>query len=201
MRKRWLPDTIGLRDGSRACRRQTSRTVRCSKRRAECSAARRPAKSTQNRRASIGDGPTPTRGLRLGQRRREVDRAVQVKPQDGGAPILHFDLHPYPFQREMLQALTVERERHGRFHNLVVAATGTGKTLVATLTTSSFDGPCRTRACCSWRIAERSLLRVWPPTGPSSGTTSSASYSLMGRSPRMTACVRVRAVARSDLPR
>ncbi len=59
------------------------------------------------------------------------DQAVRVAPQPAGTPILHFDLHPYPFQREMLQALTVERERHGRFHNLVVAATGTGKTMVA----------------------------------------------------------------------
>ena len=59
------------------------------------------------------------------------DRAVRPTPQPAASPILHFDLHPYPFQREMLQALTVERERHGRFHNLVVAATGTGKTMVA----------------------------------------------------------------------
>lgn len=59
------------------------------------------------------------------------DRAVRVTPQTAEAPILHFDLHPYPFQREMLQALTVERERHGRYRNLVVAATGTGKTMVA----------------------------------------------------------------------
>ncbi len=59
------------------------------------------------------------------------DRAVRATPQTVETPILHFDLHPYPFQREMLQALTVERERHGRYRNLVVAATGTGKTMVA----------------------------------------------------------------------
>ena len=59
------------------------------------------------------------------------DHAVRSTSQAVGSPIVHFDLHPYPFQREMLQALTVERERHGRFHNLVVAATGTGKTMVA----------------------------------------------------------------------
>ncbi len=33
----------------------------------------------------------------------------------------------------MLEALTIERERHGRHRNLVVAATGTGKTVVAAL--------------------------------------------------------------------
>ena len=46
-------------------------------------------------------------------------------------PIFHFDLQPWPFQREMLQRLEAERERHHRYRNLVVAATGTGKTLVA----------------------------------------------------------------------
>ena len=33
----------------------------------------------------------------------------------------------------MLDALTIERERHDRHRNLVVAATGTGKTVVAAL--------------------------------------------------------------------
>ena len=47
------------------------------------------------------------------------------------SPILHIDLQPWPFQREMLQRLEAERERHHRYRNLVVAATGTGKTLVA----------------------------------------------------------------------
>jgi len=61
----------------------------------------------------------------------KFDRAINTTPQAVGTPVFHFDLHPYPFQREMLQALIVERERHGRFHNLVVAATGTGKTMVA----------------------------------------------------------------------
>ena len=49
-------------------------------------------------------------------------------------PLLPFDLRPHPFQREMLYELEVERERFGRWHNLVVAATGTGKTVV-----SAFD--------------------------------------------------------------
>ncbi|MDP2341416.1 MAG: DUF3427 domain-containing protein [Deltaproteobacteria bacterium] len=43
------------------------------------------------------------------------------------------DVHPYPHQREILEALTIERERHQRWKNLVVAATGTGKTVVAAL--------------------------------------------------------------------
>ncbi len=43
------------------------------------------------------------------------------------------DVHPYPFQRGILEQLSIERERHGRHRNLVVAATGTGKTVVAAL--------------------------------------------------------------------
>lgn len=39
----------------------------------------------------------------------------------------------YPHQERMLEALAVERETHDRHRNLVVAATGTGKTVVAAL--------------------------------------------------------------------
>lgn len=38
---------------------------------------------------------------------------------------------PYPYQQEMLETLAAEREIHDRHRNLVVAATGTGKTVVA----------------------------------------------------------------------
>ena len=41
-----------------------------------------------------------------------------------------FDLEPKTYQQEMLAQLQIERE-HGRMRNLVVAATGTGKTVVA----------------------------------------------------------------------
>ena len=45
----------------------------------------------------------------------------------------NLDVRPYPHQQRMLEALTVERDRHDRHRNLVVAATGTGKTVVAAL--------------------------------------------------------------------
>lgn len=45
----------------------------------------------------------------------------------------NLDVRPYPHQRRMLEVLMVERERHDRHRNLVVAATGTGKTVVAAL--------------------------------------------------------------------
>lgn len=46
---------------------------------------------------------------------------------------LHFfaALQPYPFQQEILDRLAAERALHQRRRNLVVAATGTGKTLIA----------------------------------------------------------------------
>jgi superfamily II DNA or RNA helicase/HKD family nuclease len=43
------------------------------------------------------------------------------------------DVRPYPFQQEILEKLDVERKRHQRWCNLVVAATGTGKTVMAAL--------------------------------------------------------------------
>ncbi len=45
-----------------------------------------------------------------------------------------FDLKPYPFQKEILEKLEVERAVHNRNRNLIVAATGTGKTMI-----SAFD--------------------------------------------------------------
>lgn len=49
-------------------------------------------------------------------------------------PAAFFDLKPFPFQEEILEKLDVERTVHGRYRNLVVAATGTGKTII-----SAFD--------------------------------------------------------------
>jgi len=46
--------------------------------------------------------------------------------------ITPFDITPYPFQRALLEQLQVERSL-GRPHSLVVAATGTGKTVMAAL--------------------------------------------------------------------
>jgi superfamily II DNA or RNA helicase len=46
----------------------------------------------------------------------------------------YFELKPFPFQEEILEKLEVERVVHHRNRNLVVAATGTGKTVV-----SAFD--------------------------------------------------------------
>lgn len=49
------------------------------------------------------------------------------------AEIANLDVRPYPYQAEVLADLDAERQVHGRWRNLVVMATGTGKTVVAAL--------------------------------------------------------------------
>lgn len=46
----------------------------------------------------------------------------------------YFDIKPFPYQNEILEKLEVERTIHQRYKNLLVAATGTGKTVI-----SAFD--------------------------------------------------------------
>ena len=43
------------------------------------------------------------------------------------------EVRPFPYQQEMLEAIEAERVVHDRHRNLVVAATGTGKTVIAAL--------------------------------------------------------------------
>ena len=58
-----------------------------------------------------------------------------MRAAEGPAPIsiAGLEVRPYPYQQEMLDQLDVERKVHDRWRNLVVAATGTGKTVVAAL--------------------------------------------------------------------
>ncbi len=50
----------------------------------------------------------------------------------------YFDIKPFPFQEEVLEKLRTEREVHNRNKNLVVAATGTGKTIISAFDYKSF---------------------------------------------------------------
>ncbi len=63
---------------------------------------------------------------------RALAAALGRESSSGGANVIatFFDLQPKTFQLEMLEQLAQERI-HGRRRNLVVAATGTGKTVVA----------------------------------------------------------------------
>jgi superfamily II DNA or RNA helicase/HKD family nuclease len=55
-------------------------------------------------------------------------------PQQSFNNLAYFDLKPFPYQKEILERLEVERNVHNRHKNLLVAATGTGKTVI-----SAFD--------------------------------------------------------------
>ncbi len=56
-----------------------------------------------------------------------------------------FDLQPKPFQQAILERIEVEREDLGRKRHLIVAATGTGKTMIAAFDYRSFEAAFRAR--------------------------------------------------------
>jgi superfamily II DNA or RNA helicase len=56
---------------------------------------------------------------------------ARAKNKETSGPAVFFDLTPHPFQERILEALARERSVHDRWRNLVIAATGTGKTVVA----------------------------------------------------------------------
>jgi superfamily II DNA or RNA helicase/HKD family nuclease len=60
--------------------------------------------------------------------RNAISAARQRSPEH---PAVFFDLRPHPFQERILDALEAERLVHDQWRNLVIAATGTGKTVVA----------------------------------------------------------------------
>lgn len=77
-------------------------------------------------------------------------RALKAeKYHDSNNPELYtMDIAPYSYQQEILDKLNAEREVRGYYRNLVVAATGTGKTVISALDYKRFrkqnpDKPCR----------------------------------------------------------
>lgn len=70
-----------------------------------------------------------------GRDREKLSRALKKQSSYGTTQnTAFFDLKPYPYQEEILAKLQSEREIHNRNKNLLVAATGTGKTVI-----SAFD--------------------------------------------------------------
>ena len=71
------------------------------------------------------------------------------------------DMAPHPFQERILDALEAERSVHNRWRNLIVAATGTGKTVVAAFDFKRFYQSSRIvkPASCSSRIGAKFLNR------------------------------------------
>lgn len=63
------------------------------------------------------------------------DAILDERGGTGGEGVAYFfDVAPYPYQKEILEKVQAEREIRGNFKNLIVAATGTGKTVI-----SAFD--------------------------------------------------------------
>jgi superfamily II DNA or RNA helicase/HKD family nuclease len=77
--------------------------------------------------------------------RERLDEALAVAggSQDRGTvtfSVSGLEVRPYPHQQQILDQLSVEREVHNRHRNLVVAATGTGKTVIAALDYARMPG-------------------------------------------------------------
>ncbi|WP_368169307.1 DUF3427 domain-containing protein [Aeromonas sp. R4-3] len=72
--------------------------------------------------------------------RTKLQHALQEARSDGDKhnPAHFFDITPFPHQQEILEQLAMERSLHQRFRNLIVAATGTGKTLISAFDFSRF---------------------------------------------------------------
>ncbi|MFV8130527.1 DUF3427 domain-containing protein [Streptomyces syringium] len=72
---------------------------------------------------------------------RDADRLMAALAQASGKQrgdttsisLSGLEVRPYPHQKDMLERLQIERDLHGRHRNLLVAATGTGKTVMAAL--------------------------------------------------------------------
>jgi len=63
--------------------------------------------------------------------RAQLRAALRSERQAATSVVALFTLQPFPYQREILDRLEAERVLHGRHRNLLVAATGTGKTVIA----------------------------------------------------------------------
>ncbi len=66
-----------------------------------------------------------------------------------------FDIHPYPYQQEILDKLLAERKVRGMYRNLVVAATGTGKTVISAFDYRRFKQEHRNEICRLLFVAHR----------------------------------------------
>ena len=105
-------------------------------------------------------------------------------------------VRPFPYQQEMLDAIEVDAVVHDRHRNLVVAATGTGKTVIAALDYRRLaEGQSDSRRCSLSRIARRSWssrsgpIRRCSPT-PTSASSTSARQGQSDGSTSSRACSR-----------
>jgi superfamily II DNA or RNA helicase/HKD family nuclease len=60
----------------------------------------------------------------------ELKKSLEYQKEDN-VPSIFFNLKPYSHQKEILEDLRIEREEYNSYKNLIVSATGTGKTMIA----------------------------------------------------------------------
>lgn len=73
------------------------------------------------------------------------DAIIRERGVDNGPDVAYFfDVTPYPYQQEILDKIQAERQIRGNFKNLIVAATGTGKTVISAFDYKNF---CKKLGC------------------------------------------------------
>lgn len=84
------------------------------------------------------------------EQKERLARALKAEKyfDNNSAEVYTMDISPYSYQQEILDKLEAERKVRGYHRNLVVAATGTGKTVISALDYKRFrkqnpDKPCR----------------------------------------------------------
>jgi len=70
-----------------------------------------------------------------------VEASGQPRPGGTTISLSGLEVRPYHYQEEILESLAAERTVHDRHRNLIVAATGTGKTVIAALDYRSLCDP------------------------------------------------------------
>lgn len=84
------------------------------------------------------------------EQKERLARALKAEKyfDNNNAEVYTMDIAPYSYQQKILDKLEAERKVRGYYRNLVVAATGTGKTVISALDYKRFrkqnpDKPCR----------------------------------------------------------
>lgn len=74
--------------------------------------------------------------------RDRLERALKAEKYPGSIDqqLYLFDIRPYSYQQEILDKLDAERKVRNQWHNLIVAATGTGKTVISAF---DYNGFCK----------------------------------------------------------
>lgn len=92
-----------------------------------------------------------------GEQRKRLKKALRAEKYFGNNSdqLYVFDITPYPFQQEILDKLDAERKVRGFWRNLVVAATGTGKTVVSAFDYKRFRNENKAKPCRILFVAHR----------------------------------------------